>query len=145
MNTIVVNTLTRSVSEYDWAFQSITPTHAGDAAGLYLLGGDKDGASDINAAITTGKTLWGSSLVKAVRMAYLSIIGAGTGLFRVAGNSGSWSYTFPIIPKNVSRSKPGQGIRENYLSFGFSNVAGANFQLDRIEVDIAESKTRRTS
>lgn len=53
MNTIVLNTLTGAVSEYDWPFQSLTPTHAGDVTGLYALGGDTDAGRPIDAHITT--------------------------------------------------------------------------------------------
>ena len=43
MNAIVCNTLTGAVSEYTrHTFQSVTPTHAGSASGLYAFGGDTD-------------------------------------------------------------------------------------------------------
>jgi hypothetical protein len=148
MNTIVLNTLTGSVSEYDWTFQSITPTHAGDASGLYLLGGDLDNAGSdtplpINASIVTGKTLCGDSLKKAVLMIYLSLRGVGNALVTVFGETDSWTYSLPLRSSGESRVQPGKGIRENYLAFGFSNVDGADFTLDRIEADIVASKTRR--
>lgn len=143
MATIVLNTLTGAVSEYDWNFQSITPTHAGDAAGLYLLGGDTDAAAGIAASITTGKTLWGTSFKKRIIMAYLSIRGSGSGLMTVIGEAASWGYSFAVANTGQSRCEPGHGIRENYLAFGYSNVAGADFTLDRIEVDLVASKTRR--
>src|SRR5574343_21954 len=66
MNTIVMNTLTGAVTEYDWAFQSITPTHAGGAAGLFLLGGDKDGALPIPANVLTGKQLMDAAQKKRI-------------------------------------------------------------------------------
>ena len=37
MTAIVMNTITRAVGEYDWEFESITPTHAGSALALYQL------------------------------------------------------------------------------------------------------------
>ena len=43
MKTLVLNTLTGAVSEYDnFEFDAITATHAGSATGLYALGGDLD-------------------------------------------------------------------------------------------------------
>jgi hypothetical protein len=143
MNTIVLNTLTSAVSEYDWAFQSITPTHAGDATGLYALGGDTDNGQPIASSIVTGKTLCGSSLKKRIQMVYLSIRGAGFGLLRVFGEILDWSYEFPVRDAGQSRAQPGKGIRENYLAFGYQNVDGADFTLDRIEVDLVASDTRR--
>lgn len=144
MTTIVMNTLNGAVTEYDWTFQSITPTHAGDASGLYALGGDLDLESEIDASFTTGKTSWGTSLKKRIAMAYFTLRGAGNGLLRVIGESQAWSYRFPVGVKGQSRAQPGLGIEETNLAFGYSNVNGADFILDRMELDIRESKNRRT-
>lgn len=141
MNTIVVNTLTGAVSEYDgFDFQSITPTHAGSVNGLYELGVD----APVVATVTTGKTLLGTSLKKFIELIYLALKGSGTSTATVVGEAGSYSYEFPVRANGESRAKPGRGIRENYLAFGYSNTDGADFQLDRIEVDITQSTTRRT-
>lgn len=140
---IILNTLTAAVSEYSLAPQSITPTHMGDASGLYLLGGDLDDTQPIVSELVTGNTLLGDSRKKHVEMVYFSIVGEGDGESIVRGKSAEYRYAFPIRASGQSRSKPGQGIRENYLAFGFSNPDGADFQLDRIEVAIASSTTRR--
>lgn len=140
---IVLNTMTHAVSEYNWAFQSITPTHAGDAAGLYALGGDLDDTQPIVAEVVTGTTLFDSSLKKHTEMVYFSVTGEGSGELIVRGKSNEYRYAFPIRSSGQSRQQPGKGIRENYLAFGFSNPDGGHFQLDRIEALIAQSKTRR--
>lgn len=144
MSTIVMNTKTGAVSEYDnFAFQSITPTHGGSATGLFELGGEQDIDQPIVANILTGKTLFGGSLKKFLDMAYLSIKGEGTGTFTVKGEAVSYDYPVLVRPSGESRAKPGRGIRENYLAFGYSNADGADFQLDRMEVAVEPSKTRR--
>lgn len=144
MNAIAMNTMTGAVSEYaGFGFQSITPAHAGSATGLYALGGDSDDGQPIVATVTTGKQLWGGSLKKTAQMVYFSLKGSGTSTMVLAGENASYNYLFPVRPTGESRSKPGSGIRENYLAFGYSNTDGADFQLDRIEVLVAESKTRR--
>ena len=144
MNAISFNTLTGAVSEYTgFGFQSITPTHAGSATGLFVLGGDTDVDQPIVAHVVTGKQLWGGSLKKMPQMVYFSLKGSGTSTMTVTGENASHSYPFPVRPDGQSRSKPGMGIRENYLAFGYSNSDGADFQLDRIEVLVAESKNRR--
>ena len=144
MNAIAMNTMTGAVSEYTgFGFQSITPTHAGSATGLFTLGGDTDAGLPIVATVTTGKQLWGGSLKKMLQMVYFSLKGSGTSAMTVHGESTAHSYPFPVRPTGQSRSKPGLGIRENYLAFGYSNTDGADFQLDRIEVLVAESKNRR--
>ena len=140
---IVLNTLTHAVSEYDWTFQSVTPTHAGDATGLYALGGDLDDTQPIVAEVVTGTTLFDSSLKKHTEMVYFSMTGEGAGELIVRGKSNEYRYAFPIRASGQSRQQPGKGIRENYLAFGFSNPDGEHFQLDRIEALIAQSKTRR--
>ena len=144
MNTIAFNTLTGAVSEYTgFGFQSVTPTHAGSATGLFVLGGDTDAGQPIVAHVATGKQLWGGSLKKTAQMVYFSIKGSGTSTMTLAGENDTHSYPFPVRPAGQSRAVPGKGIRENYLAFGYSNTDGAAFQLDRIEVLVAESKNRR--
>ncbi len=144
MNTIAFNTLTGAVSEYDgFGFQSITPTHAGSATGLFTLGGDTDAGLPIVATVTTGKQLWGGTLKKTAQAVYFSLKGSGTSTLTVVGEGASYSYPFPVLHAGQSRSVPGKGLRENYLAFGYSNTDGAAFQLDRIEVLVAESKNRR--
>lgn len=145
MNTIALNTLTGAVSEYNnFDFQSITPTHAGSATGLYALGGDTDATQPIVSTVTTGKTLWGASLKKFVEMVYFAIKGSGTSTLTVHGETASYAYPFPVRPAGESRAKPGRGIRENYLAFSYSNADGKDFRLDRIEVASAPSTSRRT-
>lgn len=143
MTTIVLNTLTGAVTEYDWAFDSVTDTHTGDGSGLYLLGGDTDDGQPIVAEAITGKPLFGSQRKKRPAMVWLSMKGSGTGQMIVQGEGAEWRYPFPIRATGQSRAQPGKGICENYLAFGFSNPGGEAFSLDRIEVQMEESKTRR--
>lgn len=144
MNAIVMNTMTGAVSEYtDFDFHAITPTYAGSAVGLYELGGDLDVAALIVAQVITGKTLLDQSLKKFLDQVYFSVKGSGTSSLIVQGEVDSYSYTFPVREAGESRAKPGKGIRENYLAFGYSNSDGAAFELDRIEVTVSTSKTRR--
>ena len=139
---IVMNTLTAAVSEHSLAPQSITPTHMGDASGLYLLGGGLDDTAPIVSEIITGKTEFGSSLKKVAQMVYFAMRGEGYGELIVRGSE-EYRYSFPVRDSGQSRCQPGKGIRENYLAFGYSNPDGDYFQIDRIEVLVAESKTRR--
>lgn len=143
-NAIVMNTLTGAVSEYEnFAFQSVTPTHAGAATGLFLLGGDLDIDQPIIGSIQTGKTLIDESRKKYVEAVHFAMTGTGSGALVVAGQASTYSYSFQIRPAGVSRAKSGRGIRENYLSFGLEKSDGGDFQLDRIEVQIAASINRK--
>ena len=144
MNAIVMNTMTGAVTEYsNFDFQSITPTHAGSDAGLFLLGGDLDVATPIVSTVTTGGTQWGTSLKKFLGTVYFALIGTGTSALQVSGPSASYTYPFTVTDSGESRSTPGRGIRENYLSFSYINTDGADFQLDSIEVTVNSSTTRR--
>lgn len=143
MTAIVFNTLAGAVTEYDWEFQSITPTHAGDAGGLFLLGGDTDAGLPIVAEIRTPVPLRETTLKKAMELIYFSVKSAGQCQGLVFGENESWRYNFPVRASGQSRCKVGRGIRENYLGFGFSNPDGQAFTIDRIEVLMHESKSRR--
>lgn len=144
MTAIVCNTLTGAVSEHTrHAFQSVTPTHAGSASGLYAFGGDTDDGLPIVADIRLPPTLRGSTLKKHLAMVYLSMTGTGNAQLTVFGKTQDWTYQFPLRDSGQTRCKPGGGIRENYLGFGLSNPQGQAFTLDRVEVLLLESKNRR--
>ena len=143
MKTIVMNTLSGAVTEYDWPITSIGLTRAGSAAGLHSLGGNTDAGQPIAASITTGKKLWGDTIKKFVAYVYFAMVGIGTGQARVIGQSATYTYPFPIGASGTSRAVTGRGIRENYLAFGFDNVGGADFRIDAIEPKTATSNTRR--
>ena len=144
MNTITINTLTGAVSEYTgFGFQSVTPTHAGSATGLFAFGGDLDVGLPIVADIGLPATLRDSTLKHAISMVYLSMHGEGSAVFTVQGAQQNWDYTFALRPSDQTRCPVGRGIRENYLGFGFSTPGGQAFTLDRVEVLTAQSKTRR--
>lgn len=145
MTAIVVNTKTGAVSEYDWTFQSLTPTFAGDATGMYTLGGDTDNGVQIEGSILTGSTLLGTSMIKLLDAVYFSLASSGQGKLLLKTNSDAVprEYLFDVHPKRESRGKPPRGLRENYLAFGYANVGGVDFHLDRIEVPAGQSATRR--
>mgnify|MGYP000010404198 FL=1 len=144
MNTIVCNTLNGAVTEYTrHGFQSITPTHSGSATGLYAFGGDTDDGLPIVADIRLPPTLRETTLKKYLGMVYLSMSGEGCANFTVFGKTQDWTYPFPLRDSGQTRCKPGGGIRENYLGFGLTTPQGQAFTLDRVEVLLLESKTRR--
>ena len=143
MTTICMNTLNGAVTEFDWNFQSITPTHAGDVTGLYALGGDTDADQPIAARFMTPALQWQGSLRKAMSAVYFSMAGGGKGNLHVHGKAGQWAYPFAVRDFEVSRADPGRGISENYLAFGFSNQDGANFCIDAVEVATVASNKRR--
>lgn len=144
MNTIVLNTLTGAVSEYTgFDFHAITPKHVGAATGLFALGGDTDVGQPIVSDVRTAKKLRENSLKKAIKTVYFSMSGSGTSELTIFGRTQQWSYPFLVRGTGESRAIPGRGIRENYVGFGFRNLDGSAFTLDRIDALIDESKNRR--
>ena len=142
MNTIVMNTLTGAVTEYDWAFQSITPTHAGSATGLFLLGGDKDGALPIPADVLTGKQLMDAAQKKRIPDIYYAVESEpGSLSCVVATEDEEYEYDFAVRAGGVSRANPGKGIRESYLQVGLKST-GDDFTLDYIEANVAVTSRR---
>lgn len=145
MNTIVCNTLSGAVSEYTrHNFHSLTPTHAGSATGLYEFGGDTDDGLPIVSSIRLPVTLRDSSLKKYLSVVYLSMRGEGQAQLSVFGpHPAQWDYRFALRSSGQTRCVVGRGIRENYLGFGLSNPDGQSFTLDRVEVPVQASRTRR--
>lgn len=141
MTTIVMNTLNAAVTEYGWTFKAITQSYAA-GPNLYTLGGNLDVAAAITGEIRTGTTLLGDSARKGVEDVFISLTSTGTGICVVEGEAGVFEYSFDVRD-GVSRAVPGKGISENSLAFGYRNVGGVDFRLDRIEPSIVKSQTRR--
>jgi len=138
---IVMNTLTGSVTEYDWVFQSITPTHAGSATGLFLLGGDTDNTIPIISDVLTGKQIMDAAQRKRIPNIYFAIEGLSDATCVVATEDAEYEYGFAVRQDGVSRADPGKGIVENYLQVGLK-TAGDDFKLDYIEANVVVTARR---
>jgi hypothetical protein len=139
MTTIVLNTATGAVSEYDWSFNSLSADFAGDASALYALAGDTDYTLPIASEIRGGTP--GGDVVNVLGNVYVAVDGPGELI--VVGRTSTWFY--PVEPRGsgIARAKPGKGIAESYLGFGYRNTDGADFRLTRIDAEVAPKKTRR--
>lgn len=141
MTAIVMNTASGAVTEYDWALQSISPSHGTSAAGLQTLAGNADDGAPIPAELRSGLT--GGETTQRVSNVFLALHGDGTGSALVFGRTTTWTYPLVGRASGVSKASPGKGIQESYLGFGYVNAAGADFRLDRIDADVIASKNRR--
>lgn len=145
MDAIVMNTLNGAVTEYDgFPFQSITPDRAGSAVGLYALGGENDAGIPIEAEFLTPTALMAKNLRVRPEIVFFSMAGTGQGALLVKSPTARYTYRFQVLRDQVSRAKPGLGIRESYLGFGFANAGGADFSIDQIEAQFTVSSSRRT-
>lgn len=142
MTAIVMNTLTGAVTEYDWAFKSLTATRAADDAGLYTQGGDTDNGAAIVAEMRGRKA--GGEKMQSVSTVYFTLQGPIAGVAIVQGNTAAWEFPVEARPGGVCAADTAKGIREVYLGFGFRNAAGADFRIDRIDADVAVSNYRRS-
>lgn len=149
MTAIVMNTLTGAVTEYaGFDFHGITPGHAGNALGLYALGGDTDAGQPIDAYVLGGDQQPGGATKARPECVWFSLpVGQGAGKLVVKAGTGAaatmYEYPVTVLPDGRSRGVPGRGLREAFAAVGYKNQAGADFQLDSIEAAFAASKTRR--
>lgn len=148
--TIVMNTMNAAVSEYDWTLQSVTQTHGASATdGLCTLGGGVDRTADIDAEFLGPGLLSASGHKQRTLEVVFAMRGSGNpgdqGTLRIKANGTEYGYLFPIRSTGVSRAKPGRGIRENYVAYGFRNVDGADFRIDRIEPKPLESPLKKAT
>lgn len=150
MTAIVMNTLTGAVSEYaGFDFHAITPTHAGNALGLYELGGDTDAGQPIVGRVLGGDNEVGGANKARPESVWLGLpVGPGTGRLIVKAGTGQvvqqYEYPLTVRADGRARGQPGRGIRENYMAFGYTNPDGEDFQLNSMEILAAASNTRRT-
>lgn len=105
--------------------------------GIYELTGDTDDGDPIAASVKTFPTDFGVTNFK--RIPYVYLMGRFGGDMEVGAqvNEGS-EYTFPAPAIRGSgvhalRAKIAQGIKGNAWSFTFSNVDGADFDIERAE------------
>lgn len=140
MNTIVMNTLTGAVTEYNWGAECVTPSLAASEDGLFQLGGDADDGENIAAEFKLGEA--GGDNKLALGNVYFGIDGAGAGQLIVECATGNYSYPVTVRSSGVSRAIPGRGIDANALILGYRNLEGADFRITRMDAEIVP-KTRR--
>lgn len=145
MTTLVCNLKNGAVTHYDWpAFQSLTPTQAGGATGLFDLDtGSTDLAASISWSFTLPRVHQGTTLKKLGRVAYIAASSSGGMGFAVRTPQTTYWYPVADTISGVCRAQVGRGIRENYEGFAVRGTR-ADVVIDRVEVELAASKNRRT-
>lgn len=113
--------------------------------GLYELGGDDDAGVPIEARVALGQRDFGSSLLKHISNAYLSVGSDGAMVVQVRLPDGS-TYSYPArrgdAQMRTQRVDFGRGLRATYFDLELRNQAGGDFELDRLEFVVAPSKRR---
>ena len=116
------------------------------ADGIYLLDGDDDNGTPIDAIASTGRLDFGSNRAKRVLGAYLGVDTAGQVNLTLRTDAGrsSGPYQFRVSPTGaqVERAKFAKGLKSKYWQFDIENVAGGELSLDEIQFDVLELKQR---
>lgn len=137
---------THEVTRYTWAFDRTIRwrnQHYGvKASGMYLLGGNLDGAAPIAWTLHTGISNLGSRQMKAAREMFVhGRVGAGLTAKASIGEAADQSYAGTVqVGGNAqaTRAKLGRGLKAVYWSFGLADSLGGPADIDALQLDAAE-------
>lgn len=115
--------------------------------GLYLLGGDTDyhavTPTGPSWAVKTAITDFGSSMNKVTRETFLGArLGPAVSASVSIGEAADVTYVAKILRGQKAqnhRVKYGKGLEARYWSFGFSDAAGGQAEIDTLEFDMRET------
>lgn len=117
--------------------------------GFFLLDGDTDDGQPIQARILTGELDFSTAEMKRIDRAYLGYTTSGDMVLKViathAGKKTEYWYRAPMLVRHEpteTRVPIGRGIVSRYLQFELCNVDGADFELDRMDLEVL-NLTRR--
>ena len=112
------------------------------STGLYLLGGDLDGAAAIAWSLHTGTSNLGSRQMKAVREVFVhGRVGAGLTAQASIGEAADPSYDAIVQAGSnarATRTEFGRGLEAVYWSFGLADPLGGPADIDSMEPDAVE-------
>ena len=113
--------------------------------GIYILEGDDDSGTDIDAEIETGPVDIWDGFVRYPREAWYSFRADGTIILRIRiDEQDSYEGEIAYLHERIreGRIKFGKGIRKRYAAFGFKNKGGSGFDLDNIRIMVDPVRTR---
>ncbi|MFA6064065.1 MAG: hypothetical protein WC736_15860, partial [Gallionella sp.] len=116
-------------------------------AGLFKLTGATDNGTAIAATITPGVTDFGDSHLKTIDRAYVGYRTDGDLTFSLTQHDDGQTYTYPLVSNAEAgifgrRVITGRGLRARYYQWSISNVDGADFAIDTLELS-ARTLSRR--
>ena len=119
--------------------------YGANEAGIFRLGGDADDSAPIDMTITLGTSNLGSSRVKRVPAAY---VGAESGqplvlTCRVEGQEYRYMFSRATATMAPAKVQIGKGLAGVYWQLELSNTAGADAEIDALELLVAPSDRRR--
>lgn len=134
-----------AVSEYGgWDMDSFAvidgETYGAGESGLYKLAGDDDDGEPIAASVRTGLSNMGTQLAKAVPDVYIGYNSSGALLCKVittkhGQKKENWYELSPVAraTDTGNRFSISKGLHSQYWGFEFTNIDGADFELDFVQ------------
>ena len=136
----VINANTKAVSMYDeYPFHSLIP-HQGkfygiSDEGLFLLEGDDDDGSKIDAFVLTKKTDFGNTTLNRVPYVYAGADAPDGLTVAVHTDEGRFEYSAPATDGlQNTRAKIGMGLRSRFWQVELRNVDGGDMTIESLEV-----------
>lgn len=119
--------------------------YGANEAGIFRLGGDADDSAPIDMTITLGTSNLGSSRVKRVPTAYVGAQSDEPLVLTCRVEGQEYSYTFSRATATMAPAKVqiGKGLAGVYWQIELSNTAGADAEIDVLELLVAPSDRRR--
>jgi len=110
--------------------------------GLYILDGDTDAGTDIDAHITSLMLDFDTTRLKRMSAAYIGYTSTGQLLLKVRSEEqGVYAERWYEAREDTAQPAPsqnrmkiGKGLRSRYWTFELTNVAGSDFELDKVEL-----------
>lgn len=118
-------------------FQHADKTYATNAAGIYELTGKTDAGQPIRAAVTLPRSDLSDGHAKRVPWVYIGARSPGALVLKVLTDSPSVRYYAVTSGSDTLRGyrvQIGKGLKSRYWQFRVENKAGADFDLDSIEI-----------
>lgn len=119
--------------------------YGANEAGIFRLGGDADDSAPIDMTITLGTSNLGSSRVKRVPAAYVGAESDQPLVLTCRVEGQEYRYTFSRATATMAPAKVqiGKGLAGVYWQLELSNTAGADAEIDALELLVAPSDRRR--
>lgn len=114
------------------------------ADGVYLLEGDTDAGAPIRSSISLGRHDFGTTARKAIPNCYIGLSSSGDVFLKVVADD--QTYFYKTVRSNdemrTQRVQLGRGLKATHLVFEVYNEAGADFEIDSIEFEVARLDRR---
>lgn len=150
----VMNTATGGFSEYrNFSFNSLARVQnrvfGASESGIYELAGDTDDGAPIDAYFKTGLMQLGTHHIKDVKAVYLGFTSDDRLVMKatVSGKTGRHEYWYELKPGTAGSMRDGRvtigrGLRARYWQFEVTNVNGADFDIESLDIHFSPLSRR---